>query len=256
MSETADKGRTVPFGPWKTFKSFIETDLKAKTVPAQIDSSLFKGKKSGTDARQLRAALRYYGLVEGANDATTDRLRAVVKAYGTDAWKQTVSDLVRSYDALLSGVDVSNATQKELNDAFREHGNVTGNTLTKAVRLYLAMATEAGVKLSPHFVSVRAIGESAGESASSSAQPTPKAATNGNAKPRRRRSRGSQSQSAPSQSENGGAETTPPANVDAIRPLPGSEFRVWIPHDMPKAELEFAMKYLRDYLKLKRGDLV
>lgn len=244
MSETAEKGRTVPFGPWKTFKTFIETDLKAKAVPAQIDSSLFKG-KSGTDASQLRAALRYYGLVQGANDATTDRLRAVVSAYGTDAWKETVSELVRSYDSLLTGVDITNATQKELDDAFRERGNVTGNTLTKAVRLYLAMATEAGAKLSPFFVSVRGAGETASDGATPSTPP----ATNGS-KAKRKKPKTPQTPG-----ENGGGETPAPPNVHAIRPLPHSEFRVWIPADMPKAELEFAMRYLRDYLKLKRDDI-
>ena len=243
MSESAEKGRTVPFGPWKTFKTFIETDLKAKTVPAQIDSSLFKG-KSGTDSRQLRAALRFFGLVEGSNDATTDRLREAVIAYGSDAWKQIVSELVRSYDTLLTGIDVSNATQKELDDAFRAHGNVTGNTLTKAVRLYLAMATEAGVKLSPHFVAVRGIGESASEG-STAAPP----ATNGN-KAKRKKSKGSQAQG-----ENGGSDTPPPSNVEAIQPLPGRDFKVWIPKDLTKDELVFAMDYLRRYLKLTRKDM-
>lgn len=238
MAENAPESRKIPFGPWKTFKTFIEADLKAKAVPAKIDNSLFRG-KSGTDGSQLRRALRFFELVKGPDNDSTDRLRALVASYGTDGWKASVTDLLRFYEPILKGVDLARGTQKQLHDAFLAGTDVKGSTAKKAVRLYLAIATEAGVKLSPHFISVRGIGESA-ESSSASAP-----AANGSKARKRRASR---------QSTSGdGNEHIPPSGVDAIQPLPGREFRVWIPRDLPKAELAFAMKYLRDYIKLTRG---
>jgi hypothetical protein len=239
MPDNATESRKVPFGPWKTFKSFIELDLKAKTIPAHIDSSLFR-LKSGTDARQLRAALRFYGLVHGPKDDATDRLRALVASYGTETWKASVNDLLRSYDPLLGSVDLATGTQKQLEDAFRAGSDLSGSTLKKAVRLYLAMATEAGVSLSPHFIALRGVGDSA-EPSSASAP-----AANGSKQKRKKPAR-------PAGPPGDTTEQTVPDGIDAIQPLPGREFRVWIPRDLPKAELEFAMKYLRDYLKLTRG---
>lgn len=245
MPESAVSDRAVPFGPWKTFKSFIETDLKAKTVPDSIDSSLFRG-KSGTDSRQLRSALRYHRLVEGDNDQTTDRLRALVAAFGSEGWKASVAELLRSYDGVLRGVDLTNGTQKQLEDAFRERGDVTGSTLKKAVRLYLAMATEAGMKLSPHFISVRGVGEKSAEPNGASSP----AASSNTLKPKRKRP------SRPVTQFSSEDDPPPPPNgVDALQPLPDCDFRVWIPRDMTKAQLDFAMKYLKDWLKLKRADL-
>lgn len=239
MSETdTEKSSAAPFVPWNTFKTFIRADLKEKVVPPKIDSSLFS-QKSGTDARLLKSALRFHGLIQGPNNETTDRLRALVAAYGTSDWEAHIKELLRNYEPILRGVNRAEGTQKELDDAFRDRGDVTGSTLRKAVRLYVAMATEAGEKLSPHFKALRGLSDAAEPS-----QPSPPTANNGSQKSRVKRK---VKHSAPSDESE-----LPPDGVDVITPLPNVAFRVWLPRVISQAELDFAMKYLRDYIKLKR----
>jgi len=242
MAENGSENTTAPFVPWNTFKGFIKSELKEKVVPAKIDSSMFPDSKSGTDKRLLRSALRFHGLVRGAEDETTDRLRALVKAFGTDDWKSSVTDLLRNYDPILKSLNVAEATQGELDDAFRDNGDVTGSTLKKAVRLYLAMATEAGVKLSPHFTPLRGATEGAESTPPSGAPASNGASAKG--KPRRR------AKSTPSSAETN--DMRAPDGVAAIEPLPGQDFKVWIPKDLTEAEFTFGMKYVCEYLNLKR----
>jgi hypothetical protein len=240
MSDESSESLKVPFGTWNTFKTFVKAELKEKTIPPKIDTSLFKG-KSGTDGQQLRRAFRFFGYVTGPEDRTTDKLRSLVQAYGTDEWKQALTELLRSYSPIVSGVDLQNGSQKDLEDAFRSSADMSGSTLIKAVRLYLQIAAEAGIKLSPHFVTVRGIGGSESGDSTLTAAPT-----NGSKPKRKKPARSSEKSSTTDQMT--------PDSVDEIRPLPDSDFRVWIPKAMPKGELDFALKYLRDYLKLRRPD--
>jgi len=242
---SADNKTKVPFGTWKTFKTFIESDLKAKAVPAKIDTSVI-GKKSGTDQRGLRDGMRFWGLVKGDSQETTDKLRLLVDAFGTDRWKASVLELLQSYDPIVANLDLTKATQKELDDAFKVASGYDGSTIKKAVRLYLAMATEAGVKLSPFFVSLRGMSDGAEPSSPSSASTQPANGGNASRPKGKRRAKGSSSSS----TDTGDMRT--PEEVDAIQPLPGNDFRVWIPKQMEEGELEFALNYLANYLKLTR----
>lgn len=243
MEDSRSDQRKAPFGPWKTFRTFLESDLKAKTIPPQLDSSLYRS-KSGTDASYLRTALPFFGLVQGEKAEPTDRLRRLVAAIGTDAWKAAITELLSAYDPIVEGVDIANGTQKALEDAFRARTNLSGSTLRKGVRLYLAIATEAGVKLSPHFVSLRGVGGSdtadTNETNGASAPSTPAA------KNARKRKGGNRQ---PSPDGSTGAQL--PEGVDEIRPLAGCEFRVWLPRDISDGDLAFSLDYLKRYLKLK-----
>lgn len=237
MAQDQDSAK-VPFGPWRTFKTFVEQDLKPKGVPTRVDNTVFRG-KSGTDARHLRFVFKFFGLVQGESNDVTDRLRETVEAIGTDSWKDVLRGLLTAYDPIVKNVDIAKGTQGELDEAFRTQGGVSGSTLKKAVRFYLAAASEAGAKLSPHFVAVRVTsdnGDGAGTAVPRTGTPRPR-------RPKR-------------QSATGDPGEPPPRmeGVDIVQPLPGrADFRFWIPKDLSPAEIDFGLKHLKDYLKLTRS---
>ncbi len=227
---------TAPFGTWSSFKTFIEQDLKAKGIPNQIDRSLFKS-KSGFDTRQLISALDFFRLVEG--NVPNARLRALVAALGTPEWADTLKVLLREvYANILDGVDIENSTQKSLDDAFEAHGNVSGSTRQKAVRFYLSAAREANMKLSPHFITLRGVPEKTEPNGNANAAPR-------SARPRKSRSRGA------SMNSNEERITPPPGGVEVLQPIPGREFKIWLPSDFSPEEIDFSLTYLKNYLKLK-----
>jgi len=231
---TNSEAVTPPYLPWQTFRGFVR-DLKGKIVPPRIDRSLM-GHMSGAGQSQLRTALRFFGLVSGDDQQVTDAFRALVASYDTDAWSGTIQKFVKSYDEFLNGLDLEAATMAQLEEAFREHGNVDGSVLRKSVRFFLSMAEEAGMAndLSPHFKGRRK-GTGDGRRAGG----------------RRRSSKGGGA----GEAEAGAPVTPPPGGVKEIRfPLPGREdVRMWLPGDVRDDELTFIWKYLKDYLKLRQS---
>lgn len=142
----------APYLPFATFKSFIG-GFSADSIPPRIDRSLMKS-LSGSDQSAVLTALRFFGLVEASkNDAVTERFRNLVKANaaGPDQWKATLKPIFESsYQTIVDGLDKT-ATPAQLDERFRDYGQVNGSVLDKAVRLYLSLAEETGVELSPLF---------------------------------------------------------------------------------------------------------
>ncbi len=139
----------VPYIPFKTLKGLIER-LHNTVVPPAIDSSVLHS-MSGSMRSQLMSALRFLGLTNG-DGVVTDKLKGLVKAYKTETWAQTLSDVIfEAYPAVIGDVDLDTGTDAQLDNAFRKRGNVDGQMLDKATRFFLAALTEAGVAYSPHF---------------------------------------------------------------------------------------------------------
>src|SRR5206468_344350 len=125
-------------------------------------------KMSGGAQNQLMSALKFLNLI-GPGGEATERLRSLVKAIGTATWKEAIADMVSfAYSSVVGGLDIDTASSKQLNDRFRERGNVDGQMLAKSVRFYIKALREAGLNFSPHF-KVRQAG--AGRRASNSSRP-------------------------------------------------------------------------------------
>jgi hypothetical protein len=137
--------------PFKTFGAFIDK-LHGTAVPPNIDSSVLRH-MSGSMRSQLMSALRFLGLID-ANGNTTESLRALVKAYKTDKWRDVLQHILyEAYDEVVGNVDLDTGTGANLDEAFRSRGSVDGQMLDKAVRFYLAALREVGQAFSPHFAS-------------------------------------------------------------------------------------------------------
>ncbi len=149
MAADNDNGTKKPaYVSWNAFYSFLGK-LKETAIPPDMDSSVMKG-LSGPVRSQLRTTFRWLGLVT-ESDSTTDVMEALVGAHGTPQWKDTLGEVIGdAYADLVGDLNLTSGTGKQLSARFREY-NVTGETLSKAVRFYLHALKSAGLAYSPHF---------------------------------------------------------------------------------------------------------
>jgi len=193
---------------------------------------------SGADQSQLTIALRFFKLVSGENRDFTERMRHLVQSKGDAAdWKDALTGLAGEYDDIVGDLDGS-ATSGQLTEAFRNRTGLSGETLAKAIRFYLAIARAAGVKLSEHFTP---------PAVTSSTPRSTDRAKRTNRRARRTRH--------PSDDTARGADEM--SNTDKIKKLrytvPSGDIQVWLPEMITTAELDALAKYLRDYVGLVGG---
>src|SRR5689334_19894702 len=113
-----DKPLSVPpYVAFPTLTGFIET-LSKTALPGQIDRSVMP-KMSGVTQSHLLSALRFLKLVNEEGHVSPT-LRKLVKAYGTEAWKEEFADVVTTaYLNITEGLDLDAGTQKQLFDTFK-----------------------------------------------------------------------------------------------------------------------------------------
>jgi hypothetical protein len=143
-----DNKPTPPYLPFKTLTGFLD-DLKSSVVPNRIDNSMMS-KLSGSMRTQMRGALLFLGLIDDTG-MVQSKLRLLVKARGTEEWKNFWSDVFfMAYADVTKNLDLEVGTLQELKDAFRAYG-VDGSVLIKAVRFWLSGIENTGSTYSPHF---------------------------------------------------------------------------------------------------------
>lgn len=230
--------QTAPYIPWSAFESFLKSFKTHDAMPPQVDRSLMAN-MSGSTQSQLRGALRFFGLVQDPDDATTERFERTVKAIETSQWPDILAEFAEDYATVLGGVDLERGTRANLEEAFRSKGGVTGSALRKAIRVYLAVLDGAKLKYSPYFKKGKANGGSRQSGAKSTT---------------RKRSRKS-SAGAAANSDVPPNDTQPEWSRELTLPLPGEGRRVtmWIPKDISSAEEGIVMMYLTEFLKLHRN---
>lgn len=152
-----DRQPLPPYIPFKTFKGFIGK-LSETTTPDRVDFSLLRT-YSGSVARQIIAALKFLKLI-GENGTSTDALKQLVEAFGTDQWQAWLGNMIRNaYYPVITDLNLSNATPQMLEEKFRAWG-AEGEVLAKCVNFYVAAMLDANEILSPHIINrPRARGE-------------------------------------------------------------------------------------------------
>ncbi len=221
---------TPPYLAYARFESFIGS-LHGKPLPTRIDRSLMH-KMSGGDQSQVRVALRFLGLAEGDDSAVTGKLKLLVETYEkppSPAWKAHFAEIIRNaYEPIVGELGVT-ATQGQLDERFREVGKLSGSSLVKAVRFYLAAAGAAGVPVSPHFK---------GTSVSSPSR-------------RAKRPKANNSNGADNEGAKGPSEVLGPGMDEITVPIPGKSVKVWLPADLTQSEFDFVVQTLKTWRKLK-----
>ena len=219
-----DRRPLPPYIPFKTFNGFV-TRLNETATPSRVDSSLLRT-YSGSVGRQVVAALKFLKLI-GENGTTTDSLKQLVDAYGTDKWQAVLGNIIRdAYFSLLTDLNLSNATPGELEQRFRIWG-AEGEVLARCVNFYVAAMLDARETISPHIVN----------------------------RPRTRSERGRgrprKAQQQKFSIEEGGAEVQPHAGTARFAfPIPNkAAATIYLPSDLSTEDWEMVDSMIRAYIQ-------
>ena len=145
MLERTRSSGTPPYTSYRTFKTFIE-DLHEHGVPSRIDRSVLT-RFSGVVGTQLMHALRFLRLIED-DGRPTERLKALVNAYATGRWPETLLETLGHEYAPMFAIDLETATPSHFNEAFRRAFPAADAVVQKCVTFFLYAVNDAGVKIS------------------------------------------------------------------------------------------------------------
>lgn len=164
----AEQKRNVPpYVAHRTLINFLEGLRRA--TPSRIDRSIMQS-LSGAVQGQLMASLHFLELVNEVGKPT-DFLIALVHSEGHDRQRLFRDIVTRSYGFIFkSSSNFERVTRKEIEELFAAQG-VRGETLRKSLGLFLALAANAGIRMSPHVHGVGATGAVARRRRSSSTKP-------------------------------------------------------------------------------------
>jgi hypothetical protein len=147
QEEEAPKTASVPppYISFKTLTNLIER-MEQKPPPPRIDRSYLIGMSGGYQS-QVLAALRWLDLVGDDGELRPTLIKLVQEPYSRT---QTIAGLLEDRYGPVVALGKTNATQGQLEEAFRAYG-LSGSTVRKAIAFYLHAADYAGLPVSPHF---------------------------------------------------------------------------------------------------------
>ncbi|MFC1873824.1 hypothetical protein ACFLYX_00820 [Chloroflexota bacterium] len=147
LSKYKSRKTLPPYVSYRTFRSFI--DGLQLGIPARIDRTYWGERFSGSNGAQLMTALRFLGLID-LDGTPTSWLTQLVPATGSqraDILKQIAHS---SYDFLIGkSVDPQVATYAQLERAFYDTCEVSGDVARKCIKFFIELGSEAGIPLSP-----------------------------------------------------------------------------------------------------------
>ena len=144
-----EKGRKhlPPYVSYRTFYNFIER--LQQRMPSRIDRSYWGELLSGSNGTQLMAALRFLYLID-INGKPMELLKRLVEARGESRTKVLHEIADDSYGFVLkSSLELESATYAQLVEVFHSTFQLTDDVSRKCVKFFIAMAVDAGLKISP-----------------------------------------------------------------------------------------------------------
>lgn len=138
----ANSSGIPPYIPFATLLTFLG-ELKTNGLPPQIDSSVLRRFSGGTQ-NQLKVALRYLGLMDGAKP--TQKLADLVDAYETPTFDALLYALLQESYPFVFALDLMTATPTMFADAFKGTG-AKEDVSRKCRTFFLHAAKKAGVPL-------------------------------------------------------------------------------------------------------------
>jgi hypothetical protein len=152
VSDNQKQAPSAPYVSYLTFSNFLDW-LREVDVPAQLDRTTWAHKFSGATGSQLMVTLRFLGLIDQKNVPNPD-LEKLVKAEREERKPILRRHIERSYGALFSGIELSKATQGQLNERLKQSG-IEGGTLEKALTFFVKAAKASDIELSTHLTKRR-----------------------------------------------------------------------------------------------------
>jgi len=135
-----------PYVSYRTFRNFV--DGLQLGIPARIDRSYWGDRYSGSTGTQLMTALRFLSLID-SNGMPTTRLRQLVSAKGAQRSEILKQIAYTSFDFLSARIlDPQVATYAQLEEAFYNTYQVTGDVARKCIKFFVSLESDAGVPLS------------------------------------------------------------------------------------------------------------
>ena len=144
MSTDEKKVGAVYVG-WSTFKNAI--DILTQAMPNKINRTVFPALAGGVQG-QLLTGLKFLGLV--TDDGTpTEALHAIAVRDEAERKKELSKVLRTSYPELFA-LNLTKTTPGELRDQMGKSYGVSGATLDRAMRFFIAAAGHSGIELSSY----------------------------------------------------------------------------------------------------------
>ena len=147
-----DKSRKSlpPYVSYRTFRNFI--DELQLGIPSRIDRSYWGDRWSGSNGTQLMTALRFLGLID-SDGIPQARLRQLVSARGTQRSEILRQIAHTAFSFLVErSLDPQVATYAQLDEAFYDTYQVTGDVARKCIKFFINLESDAGIILSPFIV--------------------------------------------------------------------------------------------------------
>ena len=146
-----------PYASATSFRNYIEHLREKQPLPTRIDKSMMAHLNYGTQ-QALMVTLRLLGLVS-KEDAPTPRLEKLVSTAEKDRAPLYMEMLRECYPFMFDGsIDLTRASANEFQERLRGATGVQGSTAEKVSSFFLALAEDAGAKLSPHLKRKPAVG--------------------------------------------------------------------------------------------------
>ncbi|MBI4337395.1 MAG: hypothetical protein HY683_06170 [Chloroflexi bacterium] len=158
-TDTERHGPPAVYIPFPTFRTAVET--LGQALPVKLDRSVFPS-QSGAVQGQILSAFRFLGLIDkdGAVQSVLKRLVAAHAERNDEQFKIILKEILEvSYSALLA-LAKQNGSYAQLQEAMRGY-SVSGTTLDRAIRFYLAAAKFTGLDVSPHWGSGKKLNKTA-----------------------------------------------------------------------------------------------
>jgi len=148
MAENPQKGldRLPPYLTYSTWLKLLES--LEKYLPPQFDKSYWDGLKfSGSTRTTAKGTLVFLRLID-SNSKPTDKLQQLIDSKENERRAELRIIIEELYKPIIGDLNLERATAGQLEQCFRDCG-AKGNIGDKCISFFLAVAKDAGIRLSP-----------------------------------------------------------------------------------------------------------
>ncbi len=136
--------RAVPF--YGSYASFMRTiaALKERGIPKRINPRSLES-YIGAEGKRISTHFSSMDWID-AHDKPTEELTRLVGAFGTEAWKDTLSEVIHRYYAFVPK-PWTDLTGDQLHESFLSHTGREAKVLVASETFFLSLALEVGEQL-------------------------------------------------------------------------------------------------------------
>jgi Family of unknown function (DUF5343) len=142
-------GASPPYIAFQSLKTLCGL-LKEHGVPSRIDRTVL-GNFSGGVGGQVLTALKFMRLTDG-DGHPTDKLRALVSAYGTDLWPDTLASIIGDAYKPIFELNLESVSPGQFNEKFRTTYPGKDDTLRKCQGFFINALRESAIPVGAYLM--------------------------------------------------------------------------------------------------------